>query len=250
MNFKNRKVKLKSVKVVHKDGGDRLILEIALRMDAPDARDDGYRDALREWFAERVLTRPQLFMPVDFEGLDNLKREDMTPDQLDRLETLQRRSAEPIKLEQGSPREWRERVHLKVWSVALQDRVEEADASEASPETLPVIRFSSAKCDPKMKIEAWGGRAEVVIKFSALTSLVNDDLNVARLGELLSLPLYMDLTADPSQQAFDFDDDALEAARAFRDSIPAGTTVTMESGGKSVTLRGGGPGSKGGGLPN
>lgn len=247
MNFKNRKVKLKSVKVVHKDGGDRLILELALRMDAPD---DGYRDALREWFAERVLTRPQLFMPVDFEGLDGMKREDMTPEQLDRLETLQRRSAEPIKLEQGAPREWRERVHLKVWSVALQDRVDEADASEESPETLPAIRFGSAKCDPKMKIEAWGGRAEVVIKFSALTSLVNDDLNVARLGELLSLPLYLDLTADPSQQAFDFDDDALEAARAFRDSIPEGTTVTMEAGGKSVTLRGGGPGSKGGALPN
>jgi hypothetical protein len=100
VNFKGREVRVRKWTIKTGKSGARLLCEVALVMRAPE---DGEHDPLRAFFAERVLPRPQLFDRIDYGDLVDVDRRDVSPEELERLELLDRRAQAMTKLECKAP---------------------------------------------------------------------------------------------------------------------------------------------------
>lgn len=120
MNIAGRRAQLSGFKVESKTSGDNkgdflvcdLTIPLQIRKNGELVDDD-----LRDWLKEQ-LVRPQILDPVDFGRLREIKPEEATPAQIDRLESIKRRASMDVEMVQPVPHAWARELYIHAEAAA------------------------------------------------------------------------------------------------------------------------------------
>lgn len=210
MNINGRRAYLSGIRVESHGGagkGDILVVDVRIPIRIRDEDGQSATDDLRDWLKDE-LVRPQVLDPVDFGRLRELKPEEATPTQLDRLETIRRRASMAVEMVQPVPLAWSRTLRLTAEAAAADD-FDEHEAGDAHDvewdgDHPPRLFMGAAVAKPKMRVDLVGDvSASVTLRVMCRTSLVSgtSPLDIGRLqrfpvrlsleviGQQLALPL-------------------------------------------------------------
>lgn len=225
MNITGRRAYLSGIKVESKSGaskGDYLVVDVRIPIRIRDEDGQPCDDELRDWLKEQ-LVRPQILDPVDFGRLRDVKPEDATPAQLDRLEVIKRRAFMDVEMAQPVPHAWSQTLRLAAEAAVAGD-FDEHDPGDAhdvewDDEHPPRLFMGSAVCKPKMRVELRGDlSASVTLRVLCRTSFVSST-SPLDLGRLQRYPVRLDLEVRGQQLALTLATGAKPGATPIVDSM-------------------------------
>lgn len=191
MNITGRRAYLSGIRVESHGGagkGDILVVDVRIPIRIREDEGQATADELRDWLKDH-LVRPQVLDPVDFGRLRELKPEEATPTQLDRLEAIRRRASMDVEMVQPVPEAWSRTLRIAA-EAAVDPDEHDAEWDDDDP---PRLFLGSAVAKPKMRVELHGDlSASVTLRVLCRTSLVSDT-SPLDIGRLQRYPVRLDL---------------------------------------------------------